>query len=512
MSGGARRPVAVVLDGAPTPAWQRRALANLASSPSLQVADVRLAGAWRRSLPPRALAALERRTLRLGADALQPGVVDSSAFRSPAGEAPSLLVWLSRQPVPEDRRCDVLYLRHAGCEQPPEQAVCRGLLEGAVCLQSEVLLAGAAGTIVVARTVSALRPFSATLSCDLLLWKLAATVARCARLLPGLDLPAEAPLAANAAPSARTLAMRSVASITRVLATRLLFVRPWSVRVRVRAPEPTNAWSGEEGLVRFRPGHVYADPFLIEHEGSHHLFCEEIPRGGDRGVISHTELPQQGGAAPPPAPVLAQPYHLSYPFVFEHDGELWMIPETSAVRRVELYRAVEFPHSWRRERVLLDDLLAVDATIISHDERLWLFAGVAAPGASSLDELHLFWAASPRGPWHPHPRNPVVSDVRGARPAGAIQRWGSRLVRPAQDGSRRYGWAISFREIDTLSPDDYAEHEVARVEPSRVAEARATHCYASDQRFEAIDLRQRVPRISWLLAGRGARARRGDDS
>ncbi len=125
-----------------------------------------------------------------------------------------------------------------------------------------------------------------------------------------------------------------------------------------------------------------------------------------------------------------------------------------------------------------------------------MFVGVAAPDASLLDELHLYWAGALRGPWHPHARNPVVSDVRCARPAGAVQRWGSRLVRPGQDGSRRYGAAISFREIDALSREDYAEHEIARIDARDVRDARAAHSYSADARFEAIDLRRRVPRVA----------------
>jgi hypothetical protein len=168
-----------------------------------------------------------------------------------------------------------------------------------------------------------------------------------------------------------------------------------------------------------------------------------------------------------------------------------MIPETRAMGRIELYRAVSFPDSWQRDRILLDCVPAADATLLHHDGRLWLFTTIAAEGASYSDELHLFLADSLEGPWRAHPRNPVVSDVRGARPAGAIQRWGERLVRPAQDCSRRYGWALSFREIETLDEEDYGEREIERLEPGQVGGFRATHTYAADRRFEAIDVRWR---------------------
>ena len=125
-----------------------------------------------------------------------------------------------------------------------------------------------------------------------------------------------------------------------------------------------------------------------------------------------------------------------------------------------------------------------------------MFASVGSLGTTLGDELHLFVAESPFGPWTPHPGNPVVSDIRCARPAGALLRDGDRVVRPGQDGSRRYGWAVSMREIVVLTPDGYEEREIGRLEASDVAGARAVHTYGRDTLFEVIDARRRERRVS----------------
>jgi hypothetical protein len=494
----APRRIVVVLDGSPTPAWQERALRDLAESSLLEIVEVRLAGGRRRGLIRRAHEAVERHLFRPGPDALAPVLLDQSAIGGHQGSASGaeLVIWLSeRPPSPQEQR-DVLYLRHGRLLEPADEAFRRAVLRGLPCVETEVLIRRPAGTILVERTVSGTRPFSTTLSRNKALWKLAGLVRRAAERAPGLDLPAPVCNSASAAPSTAELIARAPRAWLHVVSARLLFRRPWRIRVREAGQDPIRGWSQERPFVRWKPGHLYADPFLFEHEGRHHLFCEDLPPGARRAVISHTELHLDGSVAAPPVPVLAAPYHLSYPFVFEHEGEMFLIPETSAQRRVELYRAVDFPLVWRREGILLDKLIASDATLIAHSDRLWLFVGVAAPNATKLDELHLFMAPALLGPWHPHPRNPIVSDVRCARPAGAIQRWGSRLVRPGQDGSRRYGGAISFRAIDTLSVAEYAEHEIARLDPSDLGAARATHTYASDGRFEAVDLRRRELRVS----------------
>jgi hypothetical protein len=488
----APRQIAVVLDGPPTPAWQARALAGLEASDTVEVVEVRLAGRAPRGLAQRLRDAVERHIFPVGADPLAAVEV---APRRAEGAPARLVVWLSERAAPTTESRDLLSLRHDDLSQPVEAAFRAAVLEHRPCVESEALLRTDRGTVVAERTISAVGPASETASRTLALWKLAALVVRTAERLPGLEEPTTTTTRAPRSPRAGSwLRMRDLASWLRAPATRLALLRPWWIRVRVLGEAPTKGWQEEDRVVGWGDGRMYADPFIFEHEGRHHLFCEEVPSGTKKGVISHTELHLDGTLARAPRTVLDLDYHLSYPCVFEHGGEIFMIPETGAVRRIELHRAVSFPDGWEREGTLIDDIDAVDTTFFEHDGRLWLFAGVAAKGGSYSDELHLFWADAPRGPWHPHPLNPVVSDVRGARPAGAIQRWGSQIVRPAQDCSRRYGSAVSFREIDLLSTSAYAEHEVDRLKPTDLPRARATHTYAADSCFEAIDLRRREPR------------------
>jgi hypothetical protein len=496
MKGPVPRAVAVVLDGPPTPVWQACALRDLADSPMVDVVEVRLTGSLYRGFAQRLRAAIERHLFSIGADALASTRVEPRASSEPA----TIVVWLSERLTPTAESRDVLYLCHGHRGESAEEAIKRAVLDRSPLVETNMILQRADSTVVIERTASRAHPFSITLGRDLLLWKLVPVVRRAVERMPGLDLPVPDPEPASTGLPMASLTAHVASSWWRVLTIRLLFRRPWSIHVRKRGLLPTAGWAKKDDLVHWRAGHVYADPFLFEHDGRHHLFCEEVPLGCNRGVISHTELSPDGTRANPPEPILQRPYHLSYPFVFAHGGDVFMIPETLTQRRVELYRAVEFPHVWQHEAVIFEDVRAVDATVLLGDDRIWLFAGMGAAHTSAGDELYLFWTDEPRGPWHPHPHNPIVSDVRCARPGGAIQQWGSRLVRPGQDGSRRYGGALSFREIDVLSPTDYAEHEIGRLDPDDLGDgARATHSYASDGCFEAIDLRRRELR-SRLLA------------
>jgi hypothetical protein len=231
----------------------------------------------------------------------------------------------------------------------------------------------------------------------------------------------------------------------------------------------------------------YADPMLVERDGKTFLFFEDFRFAEGRAVISCCELSPDGTAASQPAEVLRRPFHLSYPFIFEHEGEMYMVPETKGNCKVELYRATSFPHTWESEAVLLDDIYAVDATIHKANGKFWMFASVSDGRYSNCDELSLFFADSLKGPWTPHPRNPLISDVERARPAGALFYEEGHLIRPSQDSSKAYGYALVFSEVLTLTETEYEERLVSRLDPESVPGNIANHTYNRTEHFEVID-------------------------
>lgn len=234
------------------------------------------------------------------------------------------------------------------------------------------------------------------------------------------------------------------------------------------------------------PGHYYADPFVVHHHGRYHVFVEDYDWSRAKGVISTTTL---GRSDPPQTPshVLERPYHLSYPCVFRSHGDWYMVPETREQRTIELFKAVEFPSRWTLQRVLFTDVDAVDATILEHHGRFWLFVNIAVPGAPIADELCLFFTDSLSDDWRPHAMNPIVSDVRRARPAGRVIARNGELIRPSQDCSRRYGGAVVFNRITRLTPSEYAESPVGRLDPVWMRGDVATHTFNTDGEYEVVD-------------------------
>jgi hypothetical protein len=248
-----------------------------------------------------------------------------------------------------------------------------------------------------------------------------------------------------------------------------------------------------EGFTRILPprDRYWADPFALEKDGRHYVFFEELPFGAGKAHISMIEV-RRDGAYSAPVRVLERDYHLSYPFLVEHEGRLYMIPETAQNRTVEAYRCVEFPLRWRLERVLLDGVRLVDATFHQAADRWWMFANAAA-GSSRVfdDELHLFHAERLLGEWQPHRRNPVKSDARCARPAGALYRENgsphSALLRPAQICVPLYGAGISINRVLRLTPQEYAEQPVARISPAGARSLLGVHTLSRAGELTVVD-------------------------
>ncbi len=234
----------------------------------------------------------------------------------------------------------------------------------------------------------------------------------------------------------------------------------------------------------------WADPFPIYRDGRYFIFFEEVPNPGleEVGHISVMEI-KKSGEVSEPVIVLKKPYHLSYPFIFEHNGELYMIPETSKNSTVELYKCASFPYQWDFVGNLLENIKATDSTILFKDGKCWLFATVCeTAGASMSEELFIFYADDLlSGNWQPHPGNPVISDVRSARPAGAFFTYNGKLYRPSQDCAGRYGYATNINEVLELNEQNYLEQRVTRVTPDWAKDVLATHTLTFSHDLTLID-------------------------
>jgi hypothetical protein len=241
-------------------------------------------------------------------------------------------------------------------------------------------------------------------------------------------------------------------------------------------------------------GHFHADPFLIEAGGRKWLFFEDYVYAKSKAVIACREV-MPGGALSGIRTVLNLGHHLSFPFVFEHDGRFYMIPESADNNNIELYYATDFPYQWTLQKVLFRGK-AVDTVVFFHEGAFWFFTTLIAPAGQGIC-LCIFYSDRLDGEWQPHPYNPISMDSRHARAAGRIFRHNGKLFRLAQDCTGLYGKSFSFREIVALTRTDYAEVSVKTVLPPQPYEG--AHAYDFCEGLEVIDGLIRAPARQYLI-------------
>lgn len=206
-----------------------------------------------------------------------------------------------------------------------------------------------------------------------------------------------------------------------------------------------------------------ADPFAFTDKNKLHIFFEEFIYKNKKGSISYACY--ENGRFSKKKIVIKEPFHLSYPYLFKYKGSYHIIPESYEANKVILYKAINFPLKWKKERILLDNFAGVDNTLFHHNQTWWLFSSNRYDGENS--NLYLFFSDSLFGKWKPHPLNPIKTDVRSARSAGTPFKYKGVLYRPAMDCSEQYGGGIILNKILSISKTDYHEIEYIKVQPGQ---------------------------------------------
>jgi hypothetical protein len=234
-------------------------------------------------------------------------------------------------------------------------------------------------------------------------------------------------------------------------------------------------------------GRFWADPFLWSQGGKTFCLVEDLVYKANRAHITALEL--DGTNVIERGIALKEPFHLSFPFLFQYKNELYMCPETAESRQIRIYRCVEFPLKWTLHRVVMNNVSAVDTIFFERAGRWWMLTSIDQSQTNDYgSELYLFSANSPlETAWVPHPQNPVKLDARGGRNAGLIIE-GDKLFRVAQiQGFDQYGKGLLVYEIKAVSDSTYVEERVAEIDPTFRRGIVGTHHLCTDGRTTVFD-------------------------
>lgn len=209
-----------------------------------------------------------------------------------------------------------------------------------------------------------------------------------------------------------------------------------------------------------------ADPFLWLDDDTWHLFVEVYrPARDPPAALAHLSSEDRGSTWRYSGVVLDPGIHLAFPFVFEHAGERYMLPDPWSERDgvaadFTLYRATEFPAEWEAVAAPLSpDRELHDCVVVRHHGRWWALAGAD-------DDLVVYHSDElVSDDWTPHPDNPVVAGrPEAVRPAGRPVARDDGFLLFFQDCARHYGERVWAYTVTDLSTETYRD-ELASPDP-----------------------------------------------
>lgn len=235
-----------------------------------------------------------------------------------------------------------------------------------------------------------------------------------------------------------------------------------------------------------------ADPFVFEKNGNTYVFMEIYDKIKQRGFIGYRIIAGNGNASKI-YPCLDIGKHMSYPFIFEDGGTVYMMPECYQSNKLIIYRAERFPDVWVEDETALDAVKVCDSNILEINGQRYLTTMQIHGMPYQYDQLSLYvWN---NRQWVSSDKNPVVVGAEKARNGGAYFIDHGRVIRPAQNCADSYGENLSFLELTEISKDEYAENEVSQlhitdivVENSR-KQFDGIHTYNTNGKYDVIDLR-----------------------
>jgi len=244
----------------------------------------------------------------------------------------------------------------------------------------------------------------------------------------------------------------------------------------------------------------WADPFVIFKDKLYYVFFEEFVYAKNKAHISFLTINENGNCSEVKK-IIEKDYHLSYPNIFYWNDKYYMIPESYDNKTIEIYECLEFPNKWKFCKILFENITATDSTLFYKHKKWWLFTTITnEKDPQQKSDLSLFYSKNPlSNDWIAHPKNPIVSGEKGSRSAGKIFENNGKILRPSQDGTKRYGYGMIFYEIEILNEIDYQEKISHTIYPDWDKNVIGTHTYVKENQLTMMDLRIKKNKITESL-------------
>lgn len=248
-------------------------------------------------------------------------------------------------------------------------------------------------------------------------------------------------------------------------------------------------------LIKNPENRFFADPFVFNKDNRNIIFVEDFYYDKNKGVLSAIEVfkdkkPEILGT------VIEEDFHLSFPYIFEVDGQLYMCPETSEKNEIRLYFCEEFPLKWKFHKTLMQNVKAVDTLIFQKDNLWYMLTNInsSIEVSENSSELHLYYASSfDADNWVPHRDNPIIFNSEYSRNGGLIVNMETIYRVFQKQDYNQYGKAMGLAKIIDISPNNYKEEYQFSIEPNFFNNIIGTHSYSFRNGLLSLDYVKNEP-------------------
>ena len=237
------------------------------------------------------------------------------------------------------------------------------------------------------------------------------------------------------------------------------------------------------------PNHFLADPFVITKNNRTICFVEDYCYKQKRALIAAIEIIDQEKYKML-GTVIEEPYHMSFPYLFEYKNELYMVPETSEANAIRLYKCIEYPLKWEYQKDIFSNVKAVDSMIFKHQGKWWILTNMSTKGnEDDASQLMAYYSDHPlSNDWIAHEQNPLIFDSDVARNGGILDLGNRFPVRGRQkQGFNAYGVALTLARITDLTPSSYSEEEIGQISPNFFPHINRCHHIHSNGKYTVYD-------------------------
>ena len=229
-----------------------------------------------------------------------------------------------------------------------------------------------------------------------------------------------------------------------------------------------------------------ADPFLFEYKGTLYLFAEIMNNKKGVGEIGYCKW--DGKRFSRWKIIISEAHHLSYPLVFQENGDIYIMPEAKSSHSLYLYKAKSFPDEWERLEPIVTGCNLCDTTLFDYQGEKLAFTTVYDEQGShlrllafndSLDQVVSY--------------KELTDDKSVSRCGGHVILENGRYIRVAQDCSQMYGEKLIFLDFSIDKAGRFEDkickiisaNEIKKNKPMKVTRI---HTYNYCCGIEVIDL------------------------